>query len=548
MNLLSIDMTMVDWARAQFALTAIYHWLFVPLTLGLAVVMGIMETLYFRTGNEFWKQAAKYWQRLFGINFAMGIATGIILEFEFGTNWSNYSYLVGDIFGAPLAVEGIVAFFMESTFVAVMFFGWNKVSKGFHLASTWLTGLGATISAWWILVANSWMQHPVGQHFNIETVRNEMTSFAEVALSPVAVDKFVHTVLSAWVLGAVFVVGVSGWYLLKGRHLEFARKSLKVGAIFGLISSALLMLSGHHSAYTVAQTQPMKLAAMEALYKGGTDQPLTIIAGINPFQQPNFEATDEPPLKLAVPYALSFLATNDVHGYVPGIRDVLDGYTKPDGTEEPSLEEKIDRGQCAVTALQAYRQAMKDSLPEELIDELRNAIGENMDYFGYGYVQDRAQVVPYIPVCFYAFRVMVGGGCLFVLLFIFLLWTHRLTPNPSLLRRGADTPVAHKEDNVTAPSLQGRAGGESGGPRWIYWVALLCIPIAYIVSEAGWLVAEFGRQPWTIQDMLPTWVGVSDLGSGAVMTTFLLFLVLFTTLLAVEISIMCKAIKKGPQL
>ena len=516
MNLLSIDMTMVDWARAQFALTAIYHWLFVPLTLGLAVVMGIMETLYFRTGTQFWKETAKYWQRLFGINFAMGVATGIILEFAFGTNWSNYSYLVGDIFGAPLAVEGIVAFFMESTFVAVMFFGWNKVSKGFHLASTWLTGLGATISAWWILVANSWMQHPVGQEFNPETVRNEMTSFLDVALSPVAVDKFVHTVLSAWVLGAVFVVGVSGWYLLKNRHLEFARKSLKVGAIFGLISSALLMLSGHHSAYTVAQTQPMKLAAMEALYKGGTDQPLTIIAGINPLQQPDFETTDEPPLKLAVPYALSFLATNDVHGYVPGIRDVLDGYTKEDGTAEPSLDEKIERGRCAITALQEYRKAKKDGAPEDFLTTLSDEIKENMPYFGYGYVKDRSQVVPYIPICFYAFRVMVGGGCLFVLLFVLAIF------------------FLYKKDITKA--------------RWLLWIALLCIPIAYIVSEAGWMVAEFGRQPWTILDMLPTWVGVSDLGSGAVMTTFFLFLVLFTTLLAVEISIMCKAIKKGPQL
>ena len=506
-HLLNIDLSMVDWARAQFALTAIYHWLFVPLTLGLAVVMGIMETLYYRTGKEFWKQTAKYWQRLFGINFAMGIATGIILEFEFGTNWSNYSYLVGDIFGAPLAVEGIVAFFMESTFVAVMFFGWKKVSKGFHLASTWLTGLGATISAWWILVANSWMQHPVGQTFNPETMRNEMTSFAEVALSPVAVDKFVHTVLSAWVLGAVFVVGVSSWYLLKQRHLEFARKSLRVGAIFGLISSALIMLSGHHSAYTVAQTQPMKLAAMEALYKGGTDQPLTIIAGINPFQQPDYETEDEAPLKLAVPYALSFLATNDINGYVPGIRDILDGYTKPDGTRELSLDEKIQRGRSAIAALTEYRKMSEKGNSSSLT--LHSSLEENMPYFGYGYVSERAQVVPYIPVCFYAFRVMVGGGCLFILLFLIMLWKPK---------------------------------------TWSYWCALLCIPVAYIVSEAGWLVAEFGRQPWTIQDMLPTWVSVSQLGSSSVMITFLLFLILFTTLLAVEINIMCKTIKKGPQL
>ena len=508
-HLLNIDLAAVDWARAQFALTAIYHWLFVPLTLGLAVVMGIMETQYYRTGQEFWKQTAKFWQRLFGINFAMGIATGLILEFEFGTNWSNYSYLVGDIFGAPLAVEGIVAFFMESTFVAVMFFGWNKVSKGFHLASTWLTGLGATISAWWILVANSWMQHPVGQSFNPETMRNEMTSFAEVALSPVAVDKFVHTVLSAWVLGAVFVVGVSSWYLLKQRHLEFARKSLRIGAVFGLISSALIMLSGHHSAYTVAQTQPMKLAAMEALYKGGTDQPLTIIAGINPFAQPDYETQDEAPLKLAVPYALSFLATNDMNGYVPGIRDILDGYTKPDGTQEPSLDEKIERGRAAIAALADFRKASKK---DSSLFTLHSSLEENMPYFGYGYVQDRAQVVPYIPVCFYAFRVMVGGGCLFILLFLIASF------KPSLL-----------------------------GGRWWGSMAIACIPISYIVSEAGWLVAEFGRQPWTIQDMLPTWVGVSQLGSSAVMITFFLFLILFTTLLAVEISIMIRAIKAGPE-
>ena len=515
-HLLNIDLAAVDWARAQFALTAIYHWLFVPLTLGLAVVMGIMETLYYRTGKDFWKQTAKYWQRLFGINFAMGVATGLILEFEFGTNWSNYSYLVGDIFGAPLAVEGIVAFFMESTFVAVMFFGWKKVSKGFHLASTWLTGLGATISAWWILVANSWMQHPVGQAFNPDTMRNEMTSFAEVALSPVAVDKFIHTVLSAWVLGAVFVVGVSSWYLLKQRHLEFAQKSLRVGAVFGLIATALLMFSGHHSAYTVAQTQPMKLAAMEGLYKGGNDQPLTIIAGINPFQQPDFEATDEPPMKLAVPYALSFLATNDMNGYVPGIRDILDGYTKENGTCEPSLEQKMESGRTAINAIAEYRKAKAEGADAEVLSTHLSTINANIPYLGYGYVSDRAQVVPYIPVCFYAFRVMVGGGCLFVLLFVLMLWN----------------PFQKNEKWKKA----------------LLWLAVICIPISYIVSEAGWLVAEFGRQPWTIQDMLPTWVGVSQLGASAVMLTFFLFLILFTTLLAVEISIMIRTIKKGPQL
>ena len=234
-----IDTSLVDWSRGQFALTALYHWIFVPLTLGLAVIMGIMETIYYKTGKEEWKLAAKFWMKLFGINFALGVSTGIILEFQFGTNWSNYSWFVGDIFGAPLAIEGILAFFMEATFIAVMFFGWTKVSKGFHLASTWLTGLGATISAWWILVANAWMQHPVGMEFNPETARNEMVNFMEIAFAHSAVIKFCHTVLNGWVLGAIFVVGVSSWYLLRKRNQQFAVSGIIIAAAFGLIAPVL---------------------------------------------------------------------------------------------------------------------------------------------------------------------------------------------------------------------------------------------------------------------------------------------------------------------
>ena len=523
-----MDFDMVDWARAQFALTAIYHWLFVPLTLGLAVVMGVMETIYYRTGSEFWKRTTQFWQRLFGINFAMGVATGIILEFEFGTNWSNYSYIVGDVFGAPLAIEGIVAFFMESTFVAVMFFGWNKVSRGFHLASTWLTGLGATISAWWILVANSWMQHPVGQEFNPDTMRNEMTSFFSVALSPVAVDKFCHTVLSAWVLGAVFVVGVSSWYLIKRRNTEFARQSLKVGAVFGLISTLLVAISGDHSAYTVGQTQPMKLAAMEALYKGGTDQSLTIISAVNPFSQPDWQNQDEAPMRIAVPYALSFLATRDIHGFVPGVRDIIDGYNTSDSTSEMRLSEKISNGRMALEALADYRRAKQEG-DTVTMEHAAGAFKERLPWLGYGYIDDAEQIVPYIPICFYAFRIMVGGGCLFILLFLLLviyLYNEQITSRLKFVRLGW---LIRRE-------------------RWLWTTALWCIPVAYIVSECGWLVAEFGRQPWTIQDMLPTWVSVSALPASTVMTTFFIFLVLFTIMLAVEISIMCKQIKKGPEL
>ena len=472
-HLLTIDPSVIDWSRAQFALTAIYHWLFVPLTLGLAVVMGIIETIYYRTGKPFWREAARFWQRLFGVNFAMGVATGIILEFEFGTNWSNYSWFVGDIFGAPLAVEGIVAFFMESTFVAVMFFGWDKVSRGFHLASTWLTGLGATISAWWILVANAWMQYPVGCEFNPDTVRNEMVSFADVALSPFAIDKFFHTVTSSWLVGAVFVCAVSCWFLL--RHRE-------------------------------------KLAAMEALYNGGEGVGLTVVAAINPFAQPDYANEKEPPLHLAMPKGLSLLATHSLDGYVPGVNDLLNGYTRPDGKRELSAEEKMERGRRAIASLAEYRTLRAKDANNPKLKELATQLKEDMPYFGYGYIKDRAELVPYIPINFYAFRVMVGVGTLLLLFFIVI---GHMAWRMDISRRRT----------------------------WLYLTALTMLPLGYVASEAGWSVAELGRQPWAIQDMMPTMAAVSDLRSGSVALTFFLFLILFTVLLIAEVRIMCHVIK-----
>ena len=275
-----LDTSLIDWSRAQFALTACYHWLFVPLTLGLAVIMGTMETLYVIKKDEFWKRAARFWMKLFGINFAIGVATGIILEFEFGTNWSNYSWFVGDIFGAPLAIEGILAFFMEATFIAVMFFGWNKVSKSFHLTSTWLTGIGATLSAWWILVANAWMQHPVGMVFNPVTVRNEMTDFSAVAFSAAPAMKFLHTVSSGWLTGCVFVIGVSCWFLLKKREQPMAKASIKVAAIIGIISALFVIFTGDQSGLQMAKNQPMKLATAEGLMDGGQKVPFSVVPGI----------------------------------------------------------------------------------------------------------------------------------------------------------------------------------------------------------------------------------------------------------------------------
>lgn len=493
----SIDASMIDWSRAQFALTAMYHWLFVPLTLGLAVIMGIMETLYFITDNEFWKRTAKFWMKLFGINFAIGVATGLILEFQFGTNWSNYSWFVGDIFGAPLAIEGIVAFFMEATFIAVMFFGWNKVSKRFHLASTWLTGIGATFSAWWILVANSWMQYPVGMEFNPETVRNEMVDFAAVAFSPVAVMKFLHTVLSSWMVGAVFVIAVSAWFLLRKREKEFALASIKIAAGVGLFASLVTAFTGDKSAYQVAQLQPMKLAAMEGLYEGGSHEPLTVVGS------------------LKIPGMLSLLATHDTDGFVPGINDLLQGgYTQPNGEKALSVEEKIKRGQKAITALGNYRKAKQEGDNAQM-QEARKVLDKNMKYFGYGYIKDPNTLVPNVWLSFWSFRVMVGFGVYFIGLFALILivaWKHKLSQL-----------------------------------RWLHWISLWSLPFAYLASQAGWIVAEVGRQPWAIQDMLPVNAAISKLETGSVQTTFFIFLVMFTVLLIAEINIMLKAIKKGPE-
>lgn len=493
----TIDTSMIDWSRAQFALTAMYHWLFVPLTLGLAVVMGLMETMYVISGNEFWKRTAKFWMKLFGINFAVGVATGLILEFQFGTNWSNYSWFVGDIFGAPLAIEGIVAFFMEATFIAVMFFGWNKVSKSFHLTSTWLTGLGATFSAWWILVANSWMQYPMGMQFNPETVRNEMFDFAAVAFSPVAVMKFLHTVLSSWMLGAAFVIGVSAWYLIRKREKEFALASMKIAAGVGLFASLVTAFSGDKSAYQVAQYQPMKLAAMEALYEGGTHEPLTVVGS------------------LKIPAMLSYLATHDTDGYVPGINNILrGGYTLPDGSQALSVEEKMVRGKKAIAALGDFRKA-KEAGDQHAMEAARSVLDENMPYFGYGYIKDPAHVVPHVSLLFWTFRIMVGLGVYFIGFFALILI---LASKPRFLQL-----------------------------TWLHHLAVWSILLAYVASQAGWIVAELGRQPWAIQDMLPVNAAISKLETGSVQTTFFIFLIMFTVLLIAEIRIMLNAIKQGPE-
>ncbi|NDV66727.1 cytochrome ubiquinol oxidase subunit I [Bacteroides sp. 224] len=512
----SIDSSLIDWSRAQFALTAMYHWVFVPLTLGLAVVMGIMETLYYKTGDEFWKNTAKFWMKLFGINFAVGVATGLILEFQFGTNWSNYSWFVGDIFGAPLAIEGILAFFMEATFIAVMFFGWNKVSKGYHLASTWLTGLGATISAWWILVANGWMQYPIGMEFNPDTMRNEMVDFWAVATSPMAVQKFFHSILSGWVLGAIFVVGVSCWFLLKNREKRFALASIKIAAIFGLVSSVLIAVTGDQSGYLVAKTQPMKLAAVEGFYEGRDEAGLVAIGMLDPSKKTYNDGVDPFIFRMEIPYALSFLAKRDVNAFVPGISDIIEGgYTLEDGTKALSAQEKMEMGKLAVSSLGIYREAKKAGRSEEA-DAALTVLMENVKYFGYGYINDVNDLVPNVPLNFYAFRVMVILGGYFILFFMLMIF------------------FIYKKDLTKM--------------KWMQWIALLTIPLGYIAGQAGWIVAECGRQPWAIQDLLPVNAAISRLQTGSVQTTFFIFVVLFTVMLVAEVSILLREIKKGPMI
>ena len=491
-----VDPVLVDWSRLQFALTAGYHWLFVPLTLGLAVIMAVMETIYVKTGDEFWRKTAKFWMKLFAINFAVGIATGIILEFEFGTNWSNYSWFVGDIFGAPLAIEGILAFFMEATFFAVMFFGWNKVSKRVHLVATWMTGIGAAISAIWILVANSWMQHPVGMEFNPDTVRHEMVDFWAVVLNPVAVSKFFHSVFSGWMTGAIFVIGISSWYLLKKREVRFALASIRVAAIVGIVGTFAVMFSGDSSAVHVAEYQPMKLAAAEGLENGGVRAPFSIIPGVE------------------VPGVLSVLATHDIEGYVPGINNILDGYTANNGEVIPSAEEKITRGKLAIEAFEDYRELRNDDPVGAA--EARKILDENVDYFGYGYIKSREELVPPVGLVYWAFRVMVGLGGALLLMMGVVLWAERR-------KRLEDT-------------------------KWLLWTALFSIPFVYIAGQAGWFVAEVGRQPWTIEGLLPVSAAVSSVSVAAVQTTFFIFVAIFTLFLAIELRILTKAIKQGPKI
>lgn len=508
--MIDVDFSLVNWSRAQFALTAMYHWIFVPLTLGLSFLCAFFETIYLKTGNEQWKSITRFWMTLFGINFAIGVATGIILEFEFGTNWSNYSWMVGDIFGAPLAIEGIFAFFIEATFFAVMFFGWDRVSKGFHCFSTWMVAIGSNLSAVWILVANGWMQNPVGMVFNPETVRFEMENFAAVVFNPVAVSKFTHASSSGFLFASLFVLSISSWYLLKGRHIEMAKKSIIVASVFGLISSVFVAFNGDEAAFEVAQVQPMKLAAMEGLYKGEKGAGLVAMGIVNSAKKPG-DDQDAFLFEVKIPELLSLLANRKPGSFVPGIDDLVYG-NESEGVM--GVNTMMEKGKLALADLASYKKAKRDGNDVGAAEAL-GRFDINKDYLGYGYLSTPEEAVPSVPIVFNSFHVMVILGTLFPVIFAaFLFYTLK---------------------------------GTLTEKRWLLPIGLISAFLGLLAQQSGWVVAEVGRQPWAIQGLMPVKVATTNLSTTSVQITFFMFAAVFTLLLIAEISIMLKQISIGPE-
>ena len=506
-----MDIDIVALSRLQFALTALYHFLFVPLTLGLAVLLAIMETVYVMTGRTIWRDMTKFWGVLFGINFAMGVATGIVMEFQFGMNWSYYSHYVGDIFGAPLALEGLMAFFLEATFVGLFFFGWDKLSKRGHLATTWAVAIGSNFSALWILIANGWMQNPVGAAFNPQTMRMEVTDFFAVLMNPVAQAKFVHTVSAGYVTAAVFVLGISAWYLLKGRHVELAKRSMTVAASFGLAAALSVVVLGDESGYLSTEHQKMKLAAVEAMWK---TEPAP--AAFTAFGFPDQKAR-ETHYALHIPFVMGLIGTRSLDTEIPGIEELVH-----------SAEQRIRDGILAYDALQTIRDAGSDAA---IPAAARAAFEEHGNEMGYAlllkrYVDDPREAtpeqiakaawdtVPPVAPLFWSFRLMVGIGAFLILL--------------------------------TGTFFVLSARRQLDAHRWLLKVAVWSIPLPWIAAEAGWIVAELGRQPWVIEGVLPTAAAVSSLGVTTLLLTIAGFTLIYTVLLVIEIKLMLKSIRKGP--
>jgi cytochrome d ubiquinol oxidase subunit I len=502
-----LDSAMIELSRWQFASTALYHFLFVPLTLGLTWILVIMESVYVMTGREIYRDMTKFWGKLFGINFALGVTTGLTMEFQFGMNWSYYSHYVGDVFGAPLAIEGLMAFFLESTFIGLFFLGWERLTKRQHLAVTFLMAVGSNLSAMWILIANGWMQNPVGSIFSFETMRMEMTSFSELLLNPVAQVKFVHTVAAGYVTGAMFVAGISAYYMLKGRDMAFAKRSFSVAVGFGLASILSVILLGDESGYEVGDVQKVKLAAIEAEWE---TEPAP--AAFTIFGFPS-NADQETHMAVKIPFALGLIATRSLDEEVVGLKDLMRQH-----------EIRIRSGMIAYDYLQRLRNG-------EVSDYNRGAFEVHMDDLGYGLLlkrytdnpaaatEEQIQMavkdsIPKVAPVFWAFRVMVAAG--FWMLFLLVLGFYY----------NAKRVVQDK--------------------RWLLRAFLFSIPVPWIAAETGWFVAEFGRQPWAIGEVLPTSIAASSLTAGDVMFSLGAFIVFYTALFLIEMYLMFKFGRMGP--
>jgi cytochrome d ubiquinol oxidase subunit I len=499
--------SLVELSRWQFALTSMYHFIFVPLTLGLAWIMFIMEAVYVMTGKEIYKDMTRFWGKLFGINFALGVTTGITMEFQFGTNWAYYSHYVGDIFGAPLAIEGLMAFFLESTFVGLFFFGWNRLSKRAHLTVTFLVALGANLSALWILVANAWMQYPIGAEFNFETMRMELTSFKDLFFNPVAQVKFVHTVGAGYVASSVFVLAVSSYYLLKGRDLAFARRSFAVAAGFGLASILSVIVLGDETGYVVGKVQEVKLAAMEAEWE--TEPPPSHFT-IFGFPNQEEQKTDA---EIRIPWLGGLIVTRSIDTAVPGIKDLI-----------AENEAFIRKGMIAFGLLEKLRAGNRSAQTTRQFEDLKQYLGYGLllkrytprvvDATDHQIYQAAADTIPNVAAMFWTFRIMVGLG--FYLLALIALSFYYCA------KRVFDQK------------------------RWLLKILLFSLPAPWIAIELGWFVAEYGRQPWTIGGVLPTFLSPSSLTAGDLIGSLIVIIALYTVFLIVELYLMTKFVRLGP--
>ncbi len=501
-----ISPEVVCLSRLQFALTAMYHFLFVPLTLGLSILLAIMETVYVMTGRQIWRDMVKFWGILFGINFAMGVATGITMEFQFGTNWAYYAHYVGDVFGVPLAIEGLMAFFLEATFVGLFFFGWQRLSKLQHLTVTWLVAIGSNLSALWILIANGWMQHPVGSHFNFETMRMEVDDFAAVIFNPVAQAKFVHTVSSGYVTGAIFVLAISAYYLLRGRHLAIAKRSMTVAASFGLASALSVVVLGDESGYLASENQQMKLAAIEAMWETETAPASFTLLGIPDQQQKTTHYA------IKIPYALGLIATRSIDKQVPGITELV-----------AEAKQRIANGIYAYQALQLLLKDKQDVAAKQTFKQYGNDLGYALLLKRYTeHVIDATpeqinaaawDTVPNVAPLFWSFRIMVACGMWFIALFTLAFYL--------AIRRRLAT-------------------------RWFLYLAVASLPLPWVAAELGWFVAEHGRQPWAIEGILPTYLGTSSVTSQDLWLSLSGFIFFYTALAIVEVYLLVKYIRLGP--